>query len=437
MMGTFERRRFARAQTSLARWGAGLLACVVLFPAAPAVLAYAVLTHEAVVDSAWDDVIKPTLLERFPNATQEQLKLAHAYAYGGCAIQDIGYYPFGSKFFSDLVHYVRSGDFVRALIRDSSDINEYAFALGALAHYAADNDGHRVAVNRAVPVLYPRLGRKYGPVVTYDQNPAAHLKTEFAFDVLQVAKGHYAPDAYHDHIGFEVSRSLLERAFRETYSLELRTIFTDYDLTVETYRRGVSKVIPKMTRVAWQLKRDEIQRDYPGVTRQQFLYHLSRAGYERQWSRDYRKPTFGEWILALLAKLVPKIGPLRALAIRTPTPETEKMFMASFQDALQDHEQELESQRDAGQIDLPNDNFDTGSVTGPGDYSLADKTYGKLLDELAADHFKSSSAEIRRVLLDYYRTAVTKEDIVMRKDKKEWAKEMSELGELKAVAPGP
>jgi len=413
------------------------MACVLLFPAAPPARAYAVLTHEAIVDSAWDDAIKPTLLKRFPGATGEELQEAHAYAYGGCAIQDVGYYPFGSKFFSDLVHYIRSGDFVAALIRDSNSLDEYAFALGALAHYSADNDGHRLAVNRAVPILYRRLGRKYGPVVTYDQNPAAHLKTEFAFDVLQVAKGHYAPDAYHDHIGFQVAQSLLERAFRDTYSLDLRTVFINYDLAIETYRRGVSKVIPKMTAVAWQLKKDEIQRDYPGTTREQFLYRLSRAGYERQWSRDYRRPTFGERVLAFLVKLIPKIGPLSALAIRTPTPETERMFKASFHDALRDYEDALRAERESGKADLPNDNFDTGSVTGPGEYPLADKTYGKLLDELSADHFKNSSPEIRRVLLVYYAAAAMKPNVVMRKDKKEWTKEMMELEELKAVADNP
>ena len=127
----------------------------------------------------------------------------------------MGYYPFGSKFFSDLVHYVRSGDFVLALLKDaqtSADINDYAFALGALAHYAADNLGHPVAINRTVPLVYPKLRAKFGPEVTYEDNPAAHLKTEFGFDVIEVARGQYANEAYHDFIGFQVAKPLLERA---------------------------------------------------------------------------------------------------------------------------------------------------------------------------------------------------------------------------------
>src|ERR1700723_3343080 len=165
---------------------------------------YSVLTHEAIVDSAWDDGIKPLLLQRFPDSTPDDLKKAHSFAYGGCVIQDLGYYPFGSHLFSDMVHYVRTGDFVKALIRDSKDLDEYAFALGALAHYAADNQGHRVGVNRAVPLLYPKLEHKYGNLVTYEEDKLAHLETEFGFDVLQIARGRYAPDGYHDFIGFGV-----------------------------------------------------------------------------------------------------------------------------------------------------------------------------------------------------------------------------------------
>ena len=122
-------------------------------------LGYSVLTHEAIIDAAWDDSIKPILLKRFPRATVEQLREAHAHAYGGAIIQDMGYYPFGSKFYTDLVHYVRSGDFIEALLGEARDLDEYAFALGALAHYAADNTGHPVAVNPAVPILFPNCKR--------------------------------------------------------------------------------------------------------------------------------------------------------------------------------------------------------------------------------------------------------------------------------------
>src|SRR5215469_8611173 len=167
----------------------GILALAAAFP----LHAYSVLTHEAIIDSAWNQNIKPLLLKRFPNATRDELLKAHAYAYGGCIIQDMGYYPFGSHFFSDLLHYVRSGDFVMNEIAASQDLSEYAFALGSLAHYAADNEGHSIAVNRSVGVEYPKLASEFGPKVTYADNPTAHLRVEFGFDVLQVARGNYAP----------------------------------------------------------------------------------------------------------------------------------------------------------------------------------------------------------------------------------------------------
>jgi hypothetical protein len=395
--------------------------------------AYSVLTHEAIVDSAWDDAIKPLLLKRFPNSTPEELKEAHSYAYGGSVIQDLGYYPFGSHFFSDLVHYVRTGDFVQALIRDSSNLDEYAFALGALAHYAADNEGHRLAVNKSVPLLYPKLRKKYGDVVTYDESPSAHLKTEFGFDVVQIARGRYGSDAYHDYIGFHVSKELLDRAFMETYSLDLKSIFTDYDLALGTYRRGVSEVIPTMTEVAWQTKKDDIQKDIPGITKKKFLYHLSRASYEKNWDGHYKKPGFGTKFLAFLFRLVPKVGPFSAFNFKVPTPQAEQLFMASFNGSVTEYEHFLHEKRDSGSIKLVNDNFDTGTVTKPGEYPLADKTYADLLERHAKEQFKQMTPELRQTILDFYSDPNAPN--TTKKDKKQWAELARDVDELKAFSP--
>src|SRR5271170_5999193 len=384
---------FATKKSREFRLRAVIWILILVFGAVTACEGYSVLTHEAIIDSAWDDAIKPLLLKRFPASTPDELKTAHSYAYGGCVIQDLGYYPFGSHLFSDLVHYVRTGDFVQALIRDSQDLNEYAFALGALAHYAADNEGHRIAVNRSVPMLYPKLRAKYGETITYDQNPPAHLRTEFGFDVLEVAKGHYAPDAYRDFIGFEVSKPLLDKAFQETYSVELKSVFSDFDLSVGTYRYSVSKAIPTATKVAWETKQDQIQKDIPGVTKERFLYHISRSSYEKNWGRKYQKPGFKDSLLAFFFRLVPKIGPFSVFKFKTPTPPTEKLFEASFNKSVTEYERFLHDQKDSGKIGLVNDNFDTGTVTGPGQYPLADKTYAQLLDHLSKDHFAQVSPE--------------------------------------------
>jgi len=298
--------------------------------------AYSVLSHEAIIDSVWDTDIRPLILKRFPDATREQLKEAHGYAYGGVIIQDMGYYPHGSHFFSDLTHYVRSGDFVLALLRDAKDPDGYAFALGALAHYAADNDGHRIGTNRAVPILYPKLKKKYGDTVTYEDDPLAHVKTEFGFDVIEVAQSRYAPDAYHDFIGFAVSVPLLEQAFQETYGLDLKSVLSDEEKVLESYRYDVSRLLPKATRIAWSLKKDEIVKDQPSMTKKKFLFNLSRASYKKNWGNKYQPPTFWDNFLAFLTKLIPKVGPLKVLQLRAPTPETERMFEASFNVTL-DH----------------------------------------------------------------------------------------------------
>src|SRR6478672_10253717 len=284
--------------------------------------AYSVLTHEEIVDLVWADELSPLLLKRFPGLTEEQLKVAHGYAYGGAVIQDLGYYPFGSVEFSDLVHYVRSGDFVRELLLQSQDANEYAFALGALSHYASDIAGHP-AVNQAVAIEYPKLRAKFGKSVRYAQDKTAHLKTEFGFDMVQVAKNRYASQQYHDFIGFQVSKSLLERVFPVVYGVELKDVLTHEDLAVGSYRYSVSRLIPQMTQVALQTHKKDLIRETPNFAKRKFLYRLSRSDYEKEWGKDYVKPGVGTRILSTLLRYVPKAGPFKGLAFNNPTSKTE------------------------------------------------------------------------------------------------------------------
>ncbi|MGH9500079.1 MAG: zinc dependent phospholipase C family protein [Terriglobales bacterium] len=399
----------------------------------PSVLkAYAVLAHEAIIDSVWDANIRPLLLRRFPDATAAQIKEAHGYAYGGAIIQDMGYYPHGSFFFSDLTHYVRSGDFVLALLRDSTDLDGYAFALGALAHYAADIVGHPVGINRAVPLLYPKLKKKYGDSVTYEEGRLAHLKTEFGFDVLEVARGRYAPDSYHDFIGFGVSAPLLEQAFHETYGLDLKTVLANEDEVFGSYRHDVSQLIPRATRVAWSLKKDEIMRDQPGMTKKKFLYNLSRASYQHNWGKQYQQPSLGERFLAFLVRILPKIGPLKVLQLKTPTPAAERLFEASFNATL-DRYRSLLSEVGTTQPDLPNDNFDTGETTGPGKYRLDDETQAKWLHALAKQNFTGVSPEVRAELVEFF--GHPNAPYATKRKPKDWARVQAEIEQLKNTAP--
>jgi hypothetical protein len=385
------RLRNLRSSTAL-----GLL---LLLPV-PAAYSYSVLTHEAIIDSTWDSAIKPLLLKRFPAATADELTQAHAYSYGGCIIQDLGYYPFGSKLFSDLTHYVRSGDFILNLIRESQDLNEYAFALGALSHYAADNNGHSLAVNPAVPLFYPKLGRRFGKAVTYADDPLSHGKTEFAFDVFQAAKGRYASAAYKEFIGFEVTKPLLDRAFQDTYGMTLEKVFMSVDLTIGSYRRAVGSVLPALTRVAWQIKKQEIRKDAPSVTRKNFLYNLSRSSYEKNWGSTYKKPGIRSKLLAAVFRVVPRAGPFRPLSFKRLTPEIEKMYMASFNSTITRY-RELLSKQNAGHLELPNENLDVGTLTAAGKYTLADAAYSKLLHKLQG-HYTEMPPDLRNEILAFY-----------------------------------
>lgn len=394
---------------------------------------YSVLTHEEIVDLLWKDQIQPLLHKRFPAATDDDLRQAHAYAYGGSLVQDMGYYPFGNKYFSDLTHYVRSGDFVEALLEQSSDLNEYAFALGALAHYASDNPGHPI-INRVVAISFPKLRRKYGNQVTYEDDPKAHIRTEFGFDMVQVAKNRYTPDTYHDFIGFSVSKPLLERAFQQTYGFPMQDVIHNEDLAIGTFRRSISRVIPEMTRVALLSRKKEIVKDTPNFNEKKFLYHLSRTNYEKQWGREYRKPGVGTRILAFFLKLMPKVGPFKAVAFEIPTTQTEDMYIKSINQTVDEYAALLKEQK-ADKINLPDLDFDTGRPTRAGEYALADKTYARLLDDLAKANLDQTSPELRENILAFY--ADPNAPVATKKDKKEWQKVQESLNKLKNAPQNP
>ena len=388
---------------------------------------YSVLTHEEIVDLLWKDQIQPLLLKRFPGATEEDLHKAHAYAYGGCMLQDMGYYPFGNKYFSDLVHYVRSGDFVQALLHDSSDLNEYAFALGALSHYASDNSGHPI-INRVVAIEFPRLRKKHGDAVTYADDPKAHIRTEFGFDMVQVAKNRYTSDRYHDFIGFEVSKPLLERAFLETYGLKLEDVFGDVDLSIGSYRRGVSKIIPEMTRVALLSRRGQMVKDTPNFNAKKFRYHLSRANYQSEWGTVYRRPGVGARILAFFLKLAPKVGPFKAVNFKIPNQQTEDMYIKSVNQTVEEYGRLLGEVR-SGTLELPNRDFDTGRDTRAGEYALTDKTYAHLVDDLSNKSPAQMSPALRQNVFQFY--SDLNAPIATKKNKKAWDKLQSELDKLR------
>jgi hypothetical protein len=402
-----------------------VLMCITGLPA------YSVLTHEEIVDLLWSDEIQPLILKRFPGLSADQLKEAHAYAYGGAVIQDLGYYPFGSREFSDLVHYVRSGDFVRELLLESQDVNEYAFALGALSHYTSDIAGHP-AVNLAVAIEFPKLRAKYGKSVRYAQDKTAHLKIEFGFDTVQVAKNRYASQQYHDFIAFQVSKPLLERVFPVVYGMPLRDVSTHEDMAVGSYRYAVSHMIPEMTQVALQTHKKELMHETPDFAKQKFLYRLSRSDYEKQWGKDYKKPGVGTRILSTLFRYMPKVGPFKGLGFKSPTPQTEDLYFKSINLTVDQYRTFLEEVRH-DKLVLPNTDLDSGQPTKAAEYTLTDEAYAKLLAQLSGRKFDLTSPELRDNILQFYSDPSAA--IVTKKDATRWQNVLTSLDQLRTVSP--
>ncbi len=387
------------------------------------------LTHEEIVDLAWKDNFLPLLKKRFPSATDDDLKKAHAFAYGGSLVQDMGYYPFGNKYFSDLTHYVRSGDFIVNLLKEASDVNEFAFALGALAHYSADNCGHPT-INQVVGIEFPKLAKKFGKEVTYEDNPKAHIRTEFGFDVTQVAKNRYTSDRYHDFIGFEISKPVLERAFLDTYGIPLSEVISNEDLAIGTFRRAISTVIPEMTRVALIARRKEIVAETPNFRAREFRYYLSRTNYQKEWGRTYQRPGFGTRVLAFFLKFMPKIGPFKALDFKIPTKQTEDLYIASVDRTMENYTKLLQETA-AGKVQLANTDFDTGHDTRAGEYGLTDQTYARLLDQLAGHNFDQITPELRANILAFYSDPSA--PIATKKKPDDWQKTEAEVEKLRAL----
>jgi hypothetical protein len=394
--------------------------------------AYSVLTHEQIIDLAWEPHLKPLLLAKFPDTTPDQLNEAHAYAYGGSVIQDIGYYPFGNRHFSDLVHYVRSGAFVMNMLKEAQDRNEYAFALGALAHYASDIEGHPY-VNQAVAIDYPKLQRRFGKRVTYEDSPTAHIRTEFGFDVAQVAKQRYAPKSYHDFIGFEISKPLLERAFRETYGLRLGDLFHTLDLSIGTFRHSVSGIIPEMTKAALLTKNNVNVPEKNDKAKRHYVYYLSRADYEKEWGKEYERPGAFARVLAFLFKLVPKVGPFRAVAFKTPSTLTEDMYLKSLDATLATYQKTLSGLEQGKNVSLPDVNFDTGQPSEAAQYKLTDDSYAYLMGKLADRQFDMLTADLRDDIQAFYSNPQA--SFATKRHKNDWAKLQEQLQQLRQAQP--
>jgi hypothetical protein len=365
---------------------------------------YSVLTHEELIDLAWNDSIRPLLLARFPNATEEQLREAHAYAYGGSAIQDMGYYPFGKQFFSNLTHYVRTGDFIACVLQNARTIDEYAFAIGALSHYLGDSIGHSEAINPAVAVEFPKLRREFGPVVTYGESPHSHIRTEFAFDIDELTNLAFAPPAYLHFIGFKVPRKLLEQAFAQTYGFDVHELLGRAHPALRSYRTMVRTFIPVFAQAEVVLHHHQFPSHPDDEAYRTFVERVERTNYDRHWKHTYHGPGFKAHILAGLVFIAPKIGPVSDLAIKIPDSKTEEWYLRGVNqtvDAFRGALDKLRSDHGAP-LAFANLDLDTGNQAKLGTYALADKTYAQLLDRLTSRPSRKIPEMLKENLIEYY-----------------------------------
>lgn len=413
------RKRLAQALTFSA----------LLFLATSQAIPYSVQTHEALVDLAWKQSIRPLLLKRYPNLTEAQLQQAHAYAYGGCAIQDIGYYPFGNRFFSDLTHYVRAGDFVLALLHDAKTPNELAFAIGALSHYIGDIVGHSLAINHAVPVEFPKLEQKYGDSVNYAEDPHAHVQTEFAFDINQLSKARFPPSAYLEFVGLQISMRLLRQAFFETYGLNLTEIIGTHDHANRTYRFAVHRFLPNIARAETILHKKSFPTDIPSHDLDDLTKDMIQASTDNNWEQFRRKSGLGTHIYAGVIFILPKVGTLKMLAIRGPDQQTEQLYITSVNRSIRNLRFALDHVDDLGRY-MANRDLDTGNKVTPGSYRLSDITYAKLL-ALVARNKTPIPAQLKHDLAAYY--SDPESPIVTRQDHKQWAEVQNSLAVLAQI----
>ena len=434
--------------------------------------AYSLLTHEQLIDLTWDNSIVPLLLSRYRSLTAAQLDRARAYAYGGCVIQDIGYYPFGDQFFSNLTHYVRTGDFVVNLFRNASNADELAFAIGALSHYIGDADGHSLATNRAVPVEFPNLEKKYGAVVNYAEGKTQHVRTEFAFDINELAHHRMAPFRYQKHIGLAVPVRQLALAYYQTYGLTKGFYGArEQRINVGAYRFAVRSFIPRIARAITILHRQVEPSDPSTAETVELRKEVAGVAAENEWDKYRHHAGIGMYSLAALIFILPKIGPLRMAAVKGPTVATESEYVHSVAvstDALRRilvrftpptnrrsssanptsdgaHSQPLPSPRSgnaSGPADpgdqrhpLKNRDLDTGNVVQPGGYSLTDATYAALLHQLAQQPNRAIPPGIKEDIQAYYSNLDL--PITTKKNPERWKQVLADLETLKTMPTSP
>ena len=149
--------------------------------------------------------------------------------------------------------------------------------------------------------------------------------------------------------------------------------------------------------------------------------------------KGYRKPGIGARILAFFLKIVPKVGPFKAVSFKIPTTKTENMYIASVNDTVEDYAQLLH-QVNGHDLTLRNLDFDTGKESKAGEYTLADKTYAHLVDDLCKKSDNPVPPELKANIAQFFADAKVPSS---KKEAQDWNKLQDDLTKLRqAPIPG-
>jgi len=257
----------------------------------------------------------------------------------GCLGPDMGMFPGGESLFSDLAHYVRSGELARAMIRCATSDTSRAFAWGWATHVLAD------------ALIHPFINVAAGDVrgretLTYADDPGLHLVVEIGADGRYFERWKQLAPPKLTPIPADVAQHVAS-AFDAVYGkiITLRQVSNSL------------KAWSRWHRVAIDVSEAASAKLYGGRGGELGLRGLARLLVKSSTGLCFRR-----------SRLYALTHPLR------PSPRAESFIetaITEFSERFREHERDTLAS-------LPNYNLDTGEVEDVVSYPLAVSTLAKL-----------------------------------------------------------
>jgi hypothetical protein len=246
-----------------------------------------------------------------------------------------------------------------------------------------------------------------------------------------LSKHRLAPGAYLRAVGLRVPNRLLAQAFEETYSLPLRDVVGPCRPAMRSYRTSVRSFLPRFAYAETVIHRNDFPPDMANASFQTFLDHIERADFQKVWNRYRRVPGIKTNLLALLIRILPRIGALSDLAIKIPTEDTQDLYVKSVNRTIEVYAGFLKQLAVTRQLaePIPNRDLDTGERTRPGAYARTDNTYATLLHKIARSPQRPIATDLKQNVLDYYSDANA--PITTKKNGKAWAEVTKDIAVLR------